>query len=937
MRLRRPFRILALFFAAAIAVASPVGPATAPAAPVPGEFEGAGVEPALRDIARAGGDSVIAILSARTGLGERETRALEARGVRVLGPLPGRTFVVRLEREALRSAARGALPHPLVSAIRRPRDEERADERVRAREFDAFARLPDGAVALHASVAPDVPLAEAATAAESLGARVSGRVKSLHLLVLEAPEPSIPRLLERDGTFLRLAQAGPPLHALNDDLRATMGVPAVSEPPLSLDGSGVTVLVFDQGVASSSHPDLAGRVTPIEAASVTVHATHTTGTLAGSGAVDPRYRGVAPGASVLSASYPSCSPQCLYNNPQDIEEDYSLAHVSMGARLNSNSLGANVNLNGYPCEWEGAYETTAALLDAIVAGSLGPKVTSVWAAGNERSSTRCGSYLTVGVPATAKNVISVGATDSSNGSVASFSSFGPTRDGRLKPEIVAPGCQTGGDGGITSTVPPSHYAALCGTSMSTPAVAGVIALGLERFSELRPGEADPLPSTLKALLCHTATDIGEPGPDYQSGFGAVDTARFVEHVESALFVEDSVSDRAAARYDVTVAPGDPEIAVTLAWSDPPASLAAAVQLVNDLDLVLVDPAGALARPFVLAPSAPAAEATTGVDRLNPIERVRVAAPAAGTWRVLVEGHAVTTGSQVFSLVTSHALVPSPARDLGVADVAADYDPLDPEDVDPGPGRAGDAVDLLALVSNGGSFPVTSARVRATAFIPGLGTVEKEATIADFDPVLAGDQPLEPGAVHSERLPFGAGELPSPGTYDLVVESIAADLVCDVGGAPAAGDEIAFNDLLRDVDDRLLSPDDDLSPDALDLRTHSFDVALPPESLVIENPAVEKVLLDLRLFGLLASGPRRPVHFRFDLYRASGALVQSDVRARVVRTIKATIDKSATLRVGLSGVVALPRNVPLVIRVAGTDTDLDEVVVTGTSPEFVVSL
>lgn len=929
----RPIAALALAALLGVAALAATRPLRVPpAAPAAASI---GAAASFAEILREGRSSAIATVRLRIGPGDAERASLAANGVRLLAPLPGRRHVARLEGAALRLAATGAAPHSLVAETRRPTPSERADERVLSGGYDAFARVPGGAIALHASVAPDVPLPAAEAEAAAVGARVVGRVKSLHLLVLECPEAAVGPLLERDGTFLRVAQAGPALSPCNDGVRDAMGVPAIADPPLGLTGSGVKVLVFDQGLVSGTHPDLSGRVTAIESGNVTTHATHTAGTIAGAGTLDARYRGVAPDAEILSAAYPSCVPQCLYNNPQDLEEDYEAAHVGFGADLNSNSISTNVNQNGYPCEWQGAYETTSALLDSIVAGSLGPRVISVWAAGNERSSLRCGEYVTIGVPATAKNVISVGSVDSGDGSVSSFSSFGPTRDGRLKPDVVAPGCQSGGDGGVTSTVPPAGYGALCGTSMSAPAVAGLLALGLERHRQLRPSDPDPSPATMKALLCQSASETGAPGPDFESGFGAANGPALVAAIESGTFLESDVADRVARRYEAVVAPGDPELRVTLAWSDPAAALDASVQLVNDLDLLLVDPSGGLHRPLVLDPDSPASPAAPGVDRRNPIEQVRVAAPLDGAWRILVLGETVTTGNQAFGLVSSHALAAAPARDLATSLLAVDYDPSD-ADVDAGPGVAGQAANLVGTVFNAGALPITAARLRATAAVPGGGSVSHESLVTDFDAEAPGDQPLAIGASFTTAFAFAAGELASPGTYDLAFESVPGDLACDDGGATSTGDEIAFNDVLADLDDREASADDDVSPDALDLRTHSLAIALPPESLVIENAATEKVRLELRLSGLLPSGPRRTTEFHFDLERASGMTTHADARAIVTRQLKAVVDKSAELKVGLSGLVGIPRNSPLVIRVYGIDTSLDEVIVEARSPEFTVS-
>ena len=142
----------------------------------------------------------------------------------------------------------------------------------------------------------------------------------------------------------------------------------------------------------------------------------------------------------------------LYTDPGDIEADYTEAINLHGADLSNNSIGTNTAPNGFPCEWEGNYGATGALIDEIARGSLGNPFRIVWANGNERGSGACGStYLTTAPPACAKNHITVGAMNSNDDSVTGFTSWGPCDDGRLKPDISGPGCESGGDSGVTST------------------------------------------------------------------------------------------------------------------------------------------------------------------------------------------------------------------------------------------------------------------------------------------------------------------------------------------------------------------------------------------------------------------------------------------------------------------------------------------------------
>src|SRR6185503_17836703 len=188
----------------------------------------------------------------------------------------------------------------------------------------------------------------------------------------------------------------------------------------------------------------------------------------------------------------------FFTNPGDLEDDYGEALGVHGVALANNSLSTNTETNGFHCPIQGDYGVACSLIDGIVRGSLGSPLPSVWAAGNERQGTRCniegsGSYRSVSPPATAKNHIAVGAVNSNDDSMTSFSSWGPTDDGRLKPDVSAPGCQSDGDLGVTSASSSSDtsYGLICGTSMAAPAVCGVSALLIEDW-RARFGAPDPL-------------------------------------------------------------------------------------------------------------------------------------------------------------------------------------------------------------------------------------------------------------------------------------------------------------------------------------------------------------------------------------------------------------------------------------------------------------
>ncbi|NOS99980.1 MAG: S8 family serine peptidase, partial [Phycisphaerales bacterium] len=348
----------------------------------------------------------------------------------------------------------------------------------------------------------------------------------------------------------------------------------------------------------------------------------------------------------------------LYTNPGDIESDYAEAIHLHGADIANNSIGTNVCRNFLNCDLTGDYGVTSAVIDAIAAGALGQPFRIIWANGNERACAFCcavspNQYHSTAPPACAKNSISVGALNSNDDSVAFFTSWGPTDDGRLKPDISAPGCQSDGDDGVTSCSASSGYVTFCGTSMATPTVTGLSALLLQAYRRRFPDRADFTNATLKALLAHNAADVAAPGPDYQSGYGSVRIVRTIDSVNTDSVVEANVSGGGVFTMPLLVLPGDTEIKVTIAWDDPPGTPNVSPALVNDLDLRILDPQLATHHPWTLDPIEPDQPATSErADHLNNMEQVYVSDPRPGKWTIQVAGFNVPQGPQSFSVCVS---------------------------------------------------------------------------------------------------------------------------------------------------------------------------------------------------------------------------------------------------------------------------------------------
>lgn len=623
-----------------------------------------------RLVARADATHVLLRFSQPVGAAQREL--LRGAGIRLLSSLGDHAYFASID--PLRFNADALTQLDTLGAARAISRDWKLHPMILDGEFPEWATSSSTAQDVRVAVVfvqfhADVSAEQRVRVAAKHGARVRTILRSLPVLVLELPYDAIEALADEDA----VQWIEPPLPALaelNDGNRARVGANVVQAPPIDLDGSGVSVLIYDGGQIGS-HPDFGERVTigPSDTSIVSSHATHVAGTVGGDGAnrPDQQFRGMAPGVELISYGFEQpggLQAGFLFSDPGDLEADYGEAINSFGADISNDSIGTNTEPNGFDCAWQGDYGITSALIDAVVRGSLsgGAPFRVIWSAGNERQGSRCdvegfGDYYSTAPPAGAKNHITVGALNSNDDSVTSFTSWGPTDDGRLKPDLSGPGCQSGGDLGVTSTLPGGSYGVLCGTSMSGPTVTGLGALLIQDFRQQFPGAPDMRNSTLKVLLTHTAADVQNPGPDYQTGYGSVRIEPAVNFLRSGNFLEGEVMQSETRFLSVVSRAGDPELRVTLAWDDVPGTPNVDPALVNDLDLVVTSPSGVRHFPWTLDPLDPSAAATRDRgDHVNNIEQVLVASPEPGAWRVEVLGFDVADGSQSFSIGATPTLI-----------------------------------------------------------------------------------------------------------------------------------------------------------------------------------------------------------------------------------------------------------------------------------------
>ncbi|MGZ8867947.1 MAG: S8 family serine peptidase, partial [Thermoanaerobaculia bacterium] len=263
-------------------------------------------------------------------------------------------------------------------------------------------------------------------------------------------------------------------------------------------------------------------------------------------------------------------------------------------------------------------------------------------------------YGSVGLTASAKNIIAVGAVDSLE-TIAGFSSRGPARDGRVKPDLVARGVA------VFSTRPNGLYGNKQGTSMSAPAVTAMAGLLTQQWRRTFAG-ANPTPAVLKTLLIAGAEDLGNAGPDYTYGYGLTNAKNSVDLVLADGGVgrrvkRGSLAHGASFETTVTVG-GTQNLRVVLGWSDPeviifPQDGLATSALVNDLDVEVIGPGGETILPYILDRTQPTQAASRGVNTIDNTEMLEIANAGSGTYRIVVTGSRITAEApQAFVLVTN---------------------------------------------------------------------------------------------------------------------------------------------------------------------------------------------------------------------------------------------------------------------------------------------
>ena len=470
---------------------------------------------------------------------------------------------------------------------------------------------------------------------------------------------------------------------------------------LNLSGSSSflngKLAIWDGGSVYTAHQEFAGKTITLHDASSAVmdHSTHVAGTLIAKGVYAPA-KGMAFGAATLQS----------YDFDNDVTE---MSSAAAGLLLSNHSYGSEAgwNFNDSQNRWEwyglpgdtvdykfGFYDDRAQAWDKISYNA--PYYLIVEASGNSRNyngpsvgsdywgyksktdqtivdkgprpatiSNNSG-YDIISTSANAKNILTVGAVNplpfgpgkSSDISIAGFSSWGPTDDGRIKPDI----CGMGVNVLSTSSSSPTSYLTLSGTSMATPNVTGSLYL-LQEYYAKQNGGSFMRSATLKGLVCTTAFDAGNTGPDYIYGWGLLNmkaAAQAITDNGTKSLIKESTLTQGQTQTFKVVSSGNGPLTAAICWTDPQGSLSAdgtindrTPKLVNDLDIRVSDGTNTY-MPWVLNPNTPGLAATTGDNIRDNIEQIYIAGAVPGQTYTITVSHKKTlqSGSQPYALIVT---------------------------------------------------------------------------------------------------------------------------------------------------------------------------------------------------------------------------------------------------------------------------------------------
>lgn len=482
------------------------------------------------------------------------------------------------------------------------------------------------------------------------------------------------------------------LVVFNDISRGIINATYVSEN-FNLTGRGQIIAIADTGLDiginnESMSADFYGRIIAIQdiagdgAEDLQGHGTHVTGSALGNGSLSGgQYKGVAPEAQLVFQAISNAYGNLIV--PEDNVSSLFEPAYELGARIHSNSWGGT---------GDGNYNIYSKDVDQFM--WTHPDMLILFAAGNSGVDNNADGVIdpdSISWPGTAKNCLTVGASENNRGQtfgqtwgetfgytweniwypdypippitddkmadnpkgIAAFSSRGPTDDGRIKPDVVAPGTyvisanSSVSDGTEAWAILDEHYVYMGGTSMATPIVAGSLALIRQNYVDNL--NITPSAALLKATLINGASNL-QPGqygndvtsqPDYNQGWGLVNLRESLYPASGSIHFADNVELQTgdAVEKNYYVNSSSNPFKTTLVWTDYYGTEFAEKELVNDLTLLVVQPDG-----------------TENIvnDTVNNVEQISFQEPEIGWYTVKVVGQAIPMGPQPCAIVVSGA-------------------------------------------------------------------------------------------------------------------------------------------------------------------------------------------------------------------------------------------------------------------------------------------
>ncbi len=464
----------------------------------------------------------------------------------------------------------------------------------------------------------------------SLGASLLEDAPMFRRVTLRVPQVNAKKLVAL--SFVQWVEFIDPPNQVENTLGRTLHrVSVLNDGVRNLKGDGINVGIWDEGEISP-HLDFspAGRLNQVEFNSASQHSTHCAGTILGRGLINATAKGMAANAKLYS-----------YNFSGNIQTEMAAGIPGNNLIVSSHSYGSTqtCGLNGAGVIYSNTSRETDINLNNF------PFHLHCHSAGNSQVACSGGWSTITASGKSAKNNILV-ANITSLEALSGSSSCGPVQDGRVKPEISAFGTSV-----FSTSTPVNSYATLSGTSMSTPGVAGSVALLVQRYKQLN-GEALPPSTLIKNTILNTAQDLGNPGPDYRFGYGRLNALQAVRILEENRYALNNVTTGATNDVTINLPAGAARLRIMLTWNDPAGTANANPALVNNLNLSVIQGA-ATTLPWILDPNTPANSATRGTDNVSNIEQVTIDNPASGEYTLRVNGFAVPTGpNQAYALTWS---------------------------------------------------------------------------------------------------------------------------------------------------------------------------------------------------------------------------------------------------------------------------------------------